>query len=132
MANEYITREALIDALSKLVERGDERWAPNGGTTELIDELRASLGEVTEAVGDCARRHEVVTDDRVSELVDYAVERVTSASDMRYALKAEAVSEGRVAEIVDEMRDEFHSATVYFGNQQSPTLKRVSIGAIDE
>jgi hypothetical protein len=118
----------LIDALTKFVERGDERWA----SKEASDAIAESVDSIRATVDECARKSEVVTEDRVSELIGYASERLESATDSKYALKGEAVGEDRVREIVEEMSDEFHSATMYFGNQASPTLKKINIGVVPQ
>lgn len=117
-AMDVITKDVLLDTLSMVVDKGDDRWAGKDEVVsietirELIsdqlseDNLRSVLkgmGIVQAATGEVKRMAmEVITKD---ELLD-ALTMVVNKGDSRWANQSEVVSQETISQMISENLDE--------------------------
>lgn len=126
-AMDVITKDVLLDTLSMVVDKGDDRWAGKDEVVsidtirELIsdqlseDNLRSVLkgmGIVQAATGEVKRMAmEVITKD---ELLD-ALTMVVNKGDSRWANQSEVVSQETISQMISENLDEETIKTVLEG-----------------
>lgn len=126
-AMDVITKDVLLDTLSMVVDKGDDRWAGKDEVVsidtirELIsdqlseDNLRSVLkgmGIVQAATGEVKRMAmEVITKD---ELLD-ALTMVVNKGDSRWANQSEVVSQETISQMISENLDEETIRTVLEG-----------------